>query len=155
MKLSGDASVYLSVLAIALFIVGWSLFGEDYSFDSKFLPILIGGVVVLLASAGLWNEVRVQKKNEVAANMSNTFVRESWRGYFVHFGWVAGFLLGIYLIGFLLAIPIFLFTYSRRLGSRFLPALVASLTVSVFIYGAFEFGLDVKLYRGLLFSWLS
>jgi len=155
MKLTGDARIYLFVLAICLFIMVWSLFGVDYRFESKLLPVLIGGIVFSLAAAGLWNEVRAQKTDDTDLGRGSAIARESWRGYLVHFGWVSGFLLAIYLIGYLLAIPIFLFSYTKRLGSRFHVALTSALTVSAFIYMAFELALDVKLYRGLLFSWLS
>ena len=154
MKLSGDARVYLFVLAITLFMVVWSLV-TDYRFESRILPVLIGGIVILLAAAGLWNEVRAQKPHEAAPDAGGAFVRETWRGYSVHFGWLTGFLLAIYFVGYLLAIPIFVFSYTRRLGSGFLPAIASALTLSAFIYVSFELALDVKLYRGLLFSWLS
>ncbi|MBI2960702.1 MAG: tripartite tricarboxylate transporter TctB family protein [Betaproteobacteria bacterium] len=154
MKLSADARIYLFVLAVALFMVAWSLVA-DYRFESKILPVLVGGIVVLLATAGLWNEVRAHKPHEAASDAGSAFARESWRGYSVHFGWLAGFLLAIYFVGYHLAIPIFVFLYTRRLGSGFLPAAVSALTVSVFIYAAFELALEVKLYRGLVFAWLS
>ena len=155
MKLSGDARVYLFVLAIALFTIVWSLIGVDYRFESKMLPVLIGSIVVLLATVGLWNELRAQKTHDAPSSLGSVFDRESWRGYLVHFGWVAGFLLAILFIGYLMAIPIFLFSYTRRLGSTLRVAIASALTVSAFIYVAFELALDVKLYRGLLFLWLS
>lgn len=155
MKLTGDAGVYLFILTVSVFMIVWSLFGVDYRFESKLLPVLIGSIVALLAAMGLYNEVRTEKLHESASGMDGIFAQESWRGYLVHFGWLAGFLLAIYFIGYLLAIPIFVFTYTKRLGSGFRIALVSAITVSVFIYVAFEVGLDVKLYRGLLFSWLS
>ena len=155
MKLTGDAGVYLFILTVSVFMIVWSLFGVDYRFESKLLPVLIGSIVALLAAMGLYNEVRTEKLHEAASGMDGVFAQESWRGYLVHFGWLAGFLLAIYFIGYLLAIPIFVFTYTKRLGSGFRVALVSAITVSVFIYVAFELGLDVKLYRGVLFSWLS
>jgi len=155
MKLSGNAGVCIFLLAMAIFMIVWSLFAFDYRIESKMLPVLVGSLVVLLATVGLWNEVRAQKTNAAAANTGGIPVRETWRGYLVHFGWLAGFLLAIYLIGYLLAIPIFVFSYTRRLGGGFLMATVSALAVTTFIYAAFEFALDVKLYRGLLFSWLS
>ena len=155
MKLSGDARVYLFVLAIALFTIVWSHLGVDYRFESKLLPVLIGSIVALLATVGLWNELRAQKTHNAPSSPGSAFARESWRGYLIHFGWLAGFLLAIFFIGYLLAIPIFLFSYTRRLGSRFLVAIASATTVSAFIYVAFELALDVKLYRGLLFLWLS
>jgi hypothetical protein len=152
MKLSGNAGVYIFLQAIALFTIVWSLFAIDYRIESKTLPVLVGSLVLLLATVGLWNEVRARKENEAAANEGSVTIRETWRGYAVHFGWLAGFLLAIYVIGYLLAIPIFVFSYTRRLGGGFLMAVISTVAVSAFIYTAFEFALDVKLYRGLLFS---
>lgn len=154
MKLSGDARVYIFVLAISLFMVLWSLFGSDYRFESKILPVLIGSVVALLAAAGLWNDLRARRTAHVVAEDAE-IVREPWLGYLIHFGWLTGFLLAIYLFGYLLAIPMFLFFYTRRLGSGLLAAMVSALTVTAFIYVSFEFALDVKLYRGLVFMWLG
>ena len=155
MKLNGDARLYIFVLAISLFTIVWSLLAVDYRFESKLLPVLIGSIVFLLAAAGLWNEVRAQKTHAAASSLGSALARESWHGYLVHFGWLAGFLLAIYLVGYLLAIPIFLFSYTKRLGSGCRVAIASALTVSAFIYVAFELALDVKLYRGLLFLWLS
>lgn len=155
MKLSGDARVYLFVLAASLFMIVWSFVGENYRFESKLLPVLIGSIVVLLAAVGLCNEVRAQKTPKASSSVDSAFDQETWRGYLVHFGWLVGFLLAIYLIGYLLAIPIFLFSYTKRLGSSFLVAIASALIVTAFIYAAFVLALDVKLYRGLLFLWLS
>ena len=155
MKLSGNAGVYIFLQALAIFMIGWSLFAVDYRIESKMLPVLVGGLVLLLATVGLWNEARARRANEVAESAGSGSVRETWRGYLVHFGWLAGFLLAIYLVGYLLAIPIFLFSYTRRLGSGFLAAIVSTVMVSTFIYVSFELALDVKLYRGLLFLWLG
>lgn len=155
MKLSGDARVYLFILAISLFTIVWSLFGANYRFESKLLPVLIGSIVLVLAVAGLWNEFRARRTPEAAISTGRALDRENWRGYLIHFGWVVGFLFAIYCIGYLLAMPIFLFSYTRRLGSRFPVAIASALTVPAFIYVAFELALEVKLYRGLLFSWLS
>jgi len=155
MKLSGDARIYIFILAISLFTIVWSLFGVDYRFESKFLPVLIGSVVLLLALAGLWKELRAQRTNEAVVSTASSLDRENWRGYLIHFGWVVGFLLAIFCFGYLLAMPIFLFAYTRRLGSKFPVAIASALMVPAFIYVAFELTLDVKLYRVLLFSWLT
>jgi len=155
MKLSGEARLYLVILAISLFTIVWSLFGVDYRFESKLLPVLIGGIVFLLAAAGLANELCSQKPPKAPASVGGALDRENWRGYLIHFGWVVGFLLGICCVGYLLAMPIFLFCYTKRLGSSFSVATASALAVSAFIYVSFELVLDVKLYRGLLFSLLN
>ena len=77
MKLSGDARVYLFVLAVSLFMIVWSFAGENYRFESKLLPVLIGSIVVLLAAVGLCNEVRAQKTPKASSSVGSAFDQET------------------------------------------------------------------------------
>lgn len=70
----------------------------------------------------------------------------------VNFGWVVAFLLGIYLLGYITAITIFVLAYMRWLGTSWRMALFFAILAVACIYAGFEFGLQIKLYRGLLFS---
>ena len=150
-KLGGNAYFYIGVIVVALFMIFYSLFGIQYGFQSKLLPVLIGGIAVLLAAIGLRNEIVIGHKQEVTGLLA----QETWRGYVVHLGWVVGFLLGIYFLGYLMAIPVFVLSYMKRLGTRWLTGLISALIATGFIYAVFEIALELKLYRGLFLSLLG
>ncbi|MBA7662014.1 hypothetical protein ES703_70037 [subsurface metagenome] len=79
--------------------------------------------------------------------------REGWRGYMVIEAWLVGFVLAIYLLGFFIAIPLFLLSYTKSHGTRWVVAVTCAILIPVFVYSLFEFTLGVELYRGLLFTW--
>lgn len=152
MKLTTDARVYFCILGLALFTIMWSLFAENYRFDSKLLPVIVGSIVALLSLLGLWSEFRLGMSTDVRTPVDGEFANENWRGYFVHFSWILAFFLAIYFVGFLVAVPIFVFAYTKRLGAKLVPTLIATVAMTALVYFAFELALDVPLYRGLLFS---
>jgi hypothetical protein len=152
MRLNADARIYLGLLAIALFMVAWSLLAMDYRLESKMMPVVIGSLVAFLAALGLAKELRARRRPAAPSHDESDLAQETWGGYVVNVGWLLGFLLAIYLLGYLMAIPLFVVLYTKRLGSGFLAAIVSAVIVAAFIYGAFELALEVKLYRGLLFS---
>ena len=69
--------------------------------------------------------------------------------------WIAGFVLGIYLLSFIIAIPLFMLSYMRWLGTSWRTTIIFTLLTPAIIYGAFEVALRIELYRGLLFTWLG
>jgi len=71
------------------------------------------------------------------------------------FGTLPGFFLGIYLLGFLIAIPLFILSYMKWLGTGWRVAITFTLIIPAIIYSAFEVGLHIDLYRGLLLIWLG
>ena len=159
MRLKGTAYVYLVIIVIVLFMILWSLFGMKYGYQSKLMPVSIGSLVILLSAIGLWQETKAARSSGTAATegtgQPGVMGQETWRGYLLNLGWVVGFLLGIYLLGYLIAIPLFVLLYMKRLGARWLTAIISAVVTTGLIYALFEIALELKLYRGLLGGWLG
>lgn len=148
MKSKANLYLYLVTMAIMLFTVLYSLFGMA-EFESKLLPVMIGSVVLLLAGGGLLSEIRARAMQPEGA------AQEPLPRSLVNLGWVVGFLLGIYLLGYVVAILLFVLAYMKWLGTGWHLAVAFAVLTAAFIYAGFEIGLQLQLYRGLLFGWLS
>lgn len=157
MKIRGSSYFYIVIMVIMLVVIGLSL-GMEY-FESKLLPLIIGGIVFVLAAVGLRKEILVGDEHEATVTEGDETRREetgvSWRGYLLAGAWVAGFFLAIYLLGFIIAIPLFILSYMKAHGTRWLLAIIFAILTPLLIYGLFELALRVVLYRGLLFTWLG
>lgn len=154
-------TVVFSVLAvILLFYVLWAVFAMPV-LESKLLPITIGGITLLLTVIGLVQAICAEFKprKESAAEAvapekgGGEAKGEPWGLSLINFSWVLGFLLGIYLLGYIIAIGIFVLAYMRRLGTKWRTAAICAVVIPALIYAGFEIGLQLPLYRGLLFSW--
>ena len=123
---------------------------------SKLLPLVVGSSVLVLAAVGLWRDIKGTGGRRTGFSGSDTGSQEGakkeWHRYLLAGAWVAGFYLAVYLLGFLTAIPLFIFAYMKSHGTRWFIALAFALISTAVIYGAFEVGLRVELYRGLIFS---
>lgn len=151
-KISGSAYFYIVIMVLTLVIIGLSL-GMKY-FDSKLLPLIIGGAVFVLAAIGLMLETKARDKQRGEKTRSAA-TREGWRGYWFAGAWVVGLFLAIGLLGFIIAIPLYILAYMKSHDTRWLTAIAFAILTSLFIYGIFELALRIPLYRGLLLSWLG
>jgi len=158
MKLTGNAYVYIAVLVIMIFVILWSALVMKHM-QSNLLPLLFGSIVFILAAIGLGNEIRSGGKQKTTApegaKAGREETEESWRGYLVHGAWLGGFILGIYLLGFMIAIPLFVLSYMKKLGTRWVTAIIWAIVSPAVIYVAFNVALDIDLHRGLLLPWLG
>ena len=157
MKMRGSSYFYIVIMVIMLVIIGLSLRMEYI--ESKLLPLIIGGLIFVLAAVGLRREILAGDEREATVAGGETTRREEagggWRGYLYTGAWVVGFFLAIYLLGFIIAIPLFIFSYMKSYGTRWLVAIIFTILTPLLIYGLFELTLHVILYRGLLFTWLG
>ncbi|MFH0914766.1 MAG: tripartite tricarboxylate transporter TctB family protein [Chloroflexota bacterium] len=156
MTIKGTPTMYIGILALMLIIIVSSIMMK--SFESKVLPLIFGGIVFFLAAVGLWQEMAPGKAKPTAGEGKKDEKetgREGWLGYLIHGAWVGGFILVIYLLGYLVAIPLFLLTYMKRLGTRWLTALIFAVVTTLLIWGVFEIALGLELYRGLILEWLE
>ncbi len=154
MKIRGSSYFFMVIMALMLIVIGLSLSME--SFESKLLPLVIGSAVFILSALGLWREILAGNQQEVTVTEGDITrvekAKESWRGYLLAGAWVVGFVLGIYVLGFIVAIPVFVLSYMKSHGIRWLVSIAFATITTVLIYGVFEFALGVDLYWGLLFT---
>ena len=144
-------------MAAMLIIIGLSLRMEY--FTTKFLPLTIGGIVLIVEGIGLWREISARDRPEATVTEDDTGkreeAREGWHQYLRSGAWVVGFFLAISLLGYLIAIPLFILSYMKSHGIRWGIAIILTILAPLLAYGIFELALGVELYRGLLFQWLG
>ena len=158
MKLSGNSYFLIVIMVIMLVVIGLSLGMEGIK--SKLLPLIIGGTTFVLASIGLAKEISAKGEPGATVAGGQTDRGEGGKkGGLIRYlrigAWVVGFFLAISLLGYIIAIPLFVLSYMRSHGTRWLVAIIFGVITPVFIYSLFEFVLGADLYRGLLFAWLG
>lgn len=145
---------YIAVIVLSLVFIGISL-GLKYT-SAKMLPMIISGVVILMASVGLVGEITTRRKSGTTTALdtedSGEAAGESWQQYALVGVWLAGFFLTIYVVGFLAAIFLFMLGYMKTHGTKWLTSTIFAIVTTTIVYGLFVALLKVYLYKGLLFS---
>ena len=148
-----DSSYFLMVIMVVMLVVIILSLRMEY-FESKLLPLVICGVVFVLASTILWEEMRASYRSSATATGRETAGQEgtrvSWRQYWIAGAWIVGYFLAIYLLGFIIATPLFMLVYMKSHGTRWFVASIFTVLAPLSIYSIFELALNVHLYRGLI-----
>ena len=161
MRIRSSAYPLIVVMVIMLVVIGSSLRMEYIT--SKLLPLIIGSAVFIVAAVTVGREIFGKGKSGTAAPVAETNgdeetggeAEEGWYEYLIMGGWLVGFFLAIFLLGFLIAIPLFVLSYLKSHGTKWLVAAILTILTTAFIYGVFDIALDVDFYPGLLFIWLD
>ncbi|MFH0914407.1 MAG: tripartite tricarboxylate transporter TctB family protein [Chloroflexota bacterium] len=156
-KSRADIIIYLAIMAVILLLMGISVPEPDI--QTKLLPLMLGGLILILAGTGLLREFRGKRKpvkegEEACAPKPSEEAREGFRRLLLNLVWVLGFFLGIYLVGFLVAIPIFVITYMLWLKVKWWQTVIYAVLAEGVIYAAFGIAFRVVFYRGLLIDLL-
>lgn len=141
----------IAIMVIMVVIIGLSLSMREL--ETKLLPLIISGIVFSLGAIQLTKEVR--PKTEAGGVRDPAGERVDRRRFLLAVAWVFGLFFGIWLVGFLIAIPLFVASYMKLNGIRWHMAIIWAVASLVFLYGLFEFLLNVELYRGLVPIWLG
>ncbi len=155
-KMSASSYSLIVIMVIALVVIVLSL---GMPLTSRLLPLIFAGIILVLSAIKLWHEVSSRDRTGEAVAEDEVEKREAskatGRGYLLAFTWVTGFVLTIYLLGFLVAIPLFIVSYMKSHGTRWRTSIIFGIITLTIVYFGFERGLDITLYRGLLFIWLD
>jgi hypothetical protein len=160
MKLKANAYIFGGCMLLMLFVLGWSVIVMEY-FACKFLPIVISSIVFFLSAVGLGREIFAGHKQGGKATHDEKGIeirvksQETWQGYLLNGAWVVGFVLCLYLLGFIIAIPLFILSYMRWLGTRWRVTIACTILTPLLIYIVFELVLGIELYRGLILAYLG
>jgi hypothetical protein len=157
-KLSGSAYSLIIIMALTIFFMVLSL--ELGSFGSKFLPLTIGSVVLILAVTALAKEIKKVPIQETNTNASSEpgekkNARNEAVGYLRAAAWIVGLALGIYMIGFTIATFVVVGLYMKLRGSKWHMALITAVIYTGVIFAMFNIWLKADLYSGEIFKWLS
>ena len=147
-------------LGIAVFFSLLGLFGVLSSltfgyWESIALPLVVSSFVFILAAIEVGKELRHKDDIKTAAGEKSSYSVNSEveiRRLGLVLSWVAGFSLVIYLLGFHIAIPLFSFAYLKWRRRSWLTAAVFAVAALALIYAVFDIGLEVPLYKGLIFG---
>lgn len=149
MKLKPGSYFIMVIMAVSLAVILGALTLEYQSI--KVLPIIVGSIVFILAAITLIRDLWAKEKPKGAVEQGEK--ETELRRYWPTAAWIASFALAIYLLGFLIAIPLFILSYLKLQGRGWLRGIIIAGITTSLVYLAFELALQVKLYRGLLFTW--
>jgi len=127
----------------------------------KLMPLLMSGSAIVLGLIALIQDVRSGSKASMPTDEEGDVIEDADKlatplsAYFKAFGWLAVLIAAIYILGFAVGILIWVPVYMWRQGIRLWKGvLTAVVTVGVF-YAAFTMALQVQIYSGKLFEWMS
>ena len=147
---------YVAPMVLALVFLALSLRMEYFS--SKILPLVMGGFCIVICAIGIGQEILAKPKSGTTRGQDETASRketeESWSKYAVAGTWVVGFFLAIYLLGFIIAIPLFILSYMKARGTKWLTAITFSIATGAFVYLVFVVALELYFYEGLISPYL-
>jgi hypothetical protein len=121
--------------------------------ESKALPLVISGLVFILAAVELSRELRRESKVKEVTEEGESVEEGIQVGrIFSGLGWVMGSALSCYVFGFLLTSLLFLFFFLKSRKRRWTVAIATAVIATVCVYAIFELGLGSELYRGVIYE---
>jgi len=122
---------------------------------TKMFPLIAASFVFAMAAIQLIKEISAQVGTNPSVKNNNNSAEETpahWYKYLPMGAWVVGFVLASYLAGFLIAVPLFILSYMKVYGSKWLTAAITAALFTAFIYSVFELALEIPLYGGLFLN---
>jgi hypothetical protein len=157
MKMKGSTCFLIAVMLIMAAVIIEASKWE--SIQSKMLPLTYGILILILATIVLMQELKGEKGTKLTVAEGETGEAEKykdyWRGYLIAGAWVVGFFFTIYLLGIILATLLFIASYLKTHGVRWLTVILCTILTPAIMYFLFEYFLELTLYRGLLFTLLG
>ena len=150
MKPRGHWIFLIVVLAFSLLLVGVGLSMPHAT--SRTLPVLVGGIVTVLAAVELVRTLRGGRAPESQGEEQTA--GRSARGYLMAILWFGGFFVVVYLFGFIPATALFAFLYMKVYGGRWLSSIAYSVVTTGAIWLVFQYLMKTTLYRGVLVEML-
>ncbi len=157
MKLRANSYVFIAIMAIMILVIIVSL-GMTH-LEDMLLPLIVSSSILVIAGIGLGKELRAGRNLGTTGVERETAelkeARENWRLGLLAGLWITGFFFVVWFLGFLIAIPAFVISYMKSHGTRWYVAILYGFVTLAALYGIFELALQIKLYRGLVFTWVG
>lgn len=150
----GKSGLYVAIFFLLLGIFGLTQSLTFNYWESTALPLAVSSCIVILSSVEVGREFRrysIEKDIRKKRAVENRNKAEG-RLFLSIISWVAGFSVCIYLLGFYIAVPLFSSAYLRWKRKNWFVVIVFTLAILAFVYGIFEIGLKIPLFKGLLFG---
>ena len=121
------------------------------SIDALIFPWLTSGFALGLL---LWEIAKGIKASwgRVSLNARKDAGFMQLRPYLTGIAWLLGIIPLIYLLGFVIAIPLYLFSYLKLNGEKWLICIILTSLVEAFFWLIFVMALEFPFYEGLLFE---
>jgi len=148
--------VFFTLFIVCVFIVALQA-TRHWPLRASILVLVLGAVGLLLALVQLVADFKgiFREPSKKAGFSYETPLLETsnsrW-GDMEIWAWLLGLYAAIWLIGFLIAIPLFVFTYTKFYGARWITAVILSAVAGGFMYGLFERLLHAPWPASLLFG---
>lgn len=129
------------VLLTALFVA------KDWPIRASIIILLLGSVGVILTLIQLRLDFKAARSDD-AKVLRPTFEVQAiehqgrW-GSLEIWAWLWGLFIAIHLIGFPIALPLFVFSYVKLYGGRWLTAIILTAVTSGFLHGIYDYVLSV------------
>ncbi len=148
--------IYFLLVIIVLMLAVFTISASYQYLTAKLLPMTLSGSILVLAVVAVVRDIRGKKTALAETDAVHAKRAEGFsRRYLVEAGWIVGFALAIFLLGFMIAIPLFIISYLKAHGRRWLTAIVMAAVMTVVSYGIFGYFLEIRLYPGLILQLLG
>ncbi|MFC1905703.1 tripartite tricarboxylate transporter TctB family protein [Chloroflexota bacterium] len=154
MKIRPSSRLLIGILVVSLFT---GVFSLTYpSIKTKLVPAFASWLIFVLAAIELRKELRIKDEAKDTTDQNADSEQEvrsegtMWKTL-LPFGWIVGFLLGVYLVGFLITIPLFILSYLKTYAHGWLISIALAAVATGLIYAVFEVALQVRLFPGVIF----
>ena len=140
------------ILLILIFLIILCLGYPPYV---RLSPLLIMSLAAVLLAIQILKELRaVIKQQGIPGDSGEKKIttRDTPAKGLRVVAWMIAIVVFVYLLGFLVGIPLFALLYLKLNGEKWLTTVIYVLLVIALVYGGFEVGLEVYLYKGLLFG---
>lgn len=151
----GVRSVWPAVAigAIAAIFIVWSF---QYSPQSRFVPLIVGFSMLVLALLDLASRTRTRLgeyvRTAAGADFANPELKHTppVKRELTQAGWIVGCVVAMMIIGILPAVPLYVLASMRLNGRRpWKEAVIAAAAAGLFTFLVFEVFLSYELYRGV------
>jgi len=157
--MKADFTLFFLVVFLGAAIAGW-----DWPNIAKIMPVYVAAIPgLLLVVMQLYRDATGwEKRKGVGGGMEMDEVTDvkldrktEIQRTLGYFGWFVGGAIGIWLLGIVIALPLLTFLYSLIEGKeKWYTAIVAAACTYLLIWGLFEYTLETRWPRGLLYDWL-
>ncbi len=154
----------LTLFFLAFFVV-MMLISMTYSAKARRMPlvVIIPGVALCAAMVlkmttrkGHEPERREAESAETEdSEPSGLEAKEEKKKMLVMFGWMALLVGMIWIVGFLVTIPVYTILFMRSLKESWRLSIIFGIVGFIVLYFLFVVGLEMELYPGLIYEWLS
>ncbi len=148
------SSYFLIFLLVVVAVVLVASLGIQY-YESKLLPLLVGGITFVLLAVELCRELRDKGEEAKMKKEEEAEDKELSRRTAMAIAWVLGATLSVYLLGFIAAITLFILAYLKTQGRSWQVSLAVAVITSALIYGIFQFTLGFELYEGIIYNTIT